>query len=136
MDDDIELEIEEIGAEFVGGGAVGHDDQVMEEGEISDHGEDFNGGRQPRKKSLAERLGPRPNLKRSSFEHHREDPMEMQYRAKLPVCLFIFSMLTNDVLTRFSLNVYRISFANWEAPIWLWIGNRLRKWRLGPRGFN
>lgn len=84
MDDEIELEIEETGGEFGGGAIAGHDDQIMEEGEISDNGDDFR-GRQPRKKSMAERLGPRPNLK--SFDHHREDPI-MEYRAKLPVQFF------------------------------------------------
>jgi len=73
MDDDIEIEIEESGQEFaaapefgVGGTADASGDQLMEEGELSDH-EDLRrthlGGNFGRsRKNIQDRLGPRVNF--------------------------------------------------------------------------
>ena len=66
MDDDIELEIEESGQEFGVGVTVGTDDQLMEEGELSDNDDlrltHLGGGGAGRRKNIQDRLGPRVNF--------------------------------------------------------------------------
>ena len=77
MDDDVEIEIREVDADF----ADKNEDQIMEEGELSDENEPATDKfRQLKKRSLADRLGPKLNPRRSYG-----DDSEERSRSRLPV---------------------------------------------------
>merc|ERR1719462_868789 len=65
MDDDIEIEIDSSGRDFAHGNVDASEDQMMEEGELSDN-DDLRhthlGGIGRGRKSLQDRLGPRVNF--------------------------------------------------------------------------
>ena len=79
MDDDVEIEIREVDADFADNK---NEDQNMEEGELSDENNEptTDKFRQLKKRSLADRLGPKLNPRRSYAEDSEE-----RARSRLPV---------------------------------------------------
>ena len=76
MDDDVEIEIREVDADF----ADKNEDQIMEEGELSDENEPATDKFSRQKRSLADRLGPKLNNRRNYA-----DDVEERSRSRLPV---------------------------------------------------
>merc|ERR1719492_383692 len=75
MDDDVEIEIREVDADF----ADKNEDQIMEEGELSDENEPATDKFSRQKRSLADRLGPKLNTRRNYA-----DDVEERSRSRLP----------------------------------------------------
>ena len=97
MDDDVEIEIREVDADF----ADKNEDQIMEEGELSDENEPATDKFSRQKRSLADRLGPKLNTRRNYA-----DDVEERSRSRLPV-RYILNFRREKIL-------YKVIFQNFN----------------------
>ena len=133
MDDDIELEIGDVGQEF--GVTVSEKpalppddlDQDMEEGELSDNDQDLRRTLR-RKKKIHERLGPRVNFNSGLGDNYNVS------HTLLPVGYYFFENL--GIRCQKFFDNFRIWFNNLELLEWLKILNLRQKEKPERKDFS